>query len=382
MASSIRYIPSRKKEVIDFLENSDSGDAMVYDFDTGNRGYMLQLIKKGNVAYGYYVCKWYFRRGPQKPFVKIAKDYIQWIVKYRKDPEKPLFDEGIMGNWQDKVKAFFRSGLFPQYGQYYREQEPNSFKRYGHHTFQGYSLTKNQVEEEKASAKRKEQTVMGYYKPYGGKGVGLRYLRQAQLVNFSGTEIPMFTYCKFSWEGELISRVPKEAQEITNAALKTDKDTINRNNRMGYANTKIVRKLKEAKETDDWSKLNVEEIFTLRNVTHRTELINHFGMETILNKLDHSILDKNDVNGNKYELLSVVIPDTTPGAMEGASANGNYLKMMNPTTDEIHIEGVANETSNWGGKRIDTVLAALAWRDGEINDLNDGPSYNIPQIIT
>ena len=48
MASCIRYLPKRKQLLFDFIDNSVDGDATVFDFDTGNRGYIFKLIK--NVA--------------------------------------------------------------------------------------------------------------------------------------------------------------------------------------------------------------------------------------------------------------------------------------------------------------------------------------------
>ena len=61
--------------------------------------------------------------------------------------------------------------------------------------------------------------------------------------------------------------------------------------------------------------------------------------------------------------------------------------MTNPTTGEIHIEGVANSTSTWMGYEIDTVKMALGWRDGELRDFKRNsnkkmPEYVVPQIIT
>ena len=83
MASCIRYLPKRKQLLFDFIDNSVDGDATVFDFDTGNRGYIFQLIKRKGYAYGYFVPKWYYRSGQLKPFVRMNKEYVQWLVKYK-----------------------------------------------------------------------------------------------------------------------------------------------------------------------------------------------------------------------------------------------------------------------------------------------------------
>ena len=387
MASCIRYLPKRKELLFNFIDNSEDGDATVFDFDTGNRSYMFQLIKKGNSAYGYFIAKWYYRSGPIKPFVKMNKEYIQWLTKYkdRKDSNS-RWDKGIIGNWQEKVKAFFKCGLFPEYNKWYTKHD-ESIESHNYGSYRGYAWTKNEATLHNKSHPKGDQKHHEFYQPLDGDGVGLRWVRQAHLVNFCGTESPLFENCKFDYNGKLLSKIPRTAIKVRDAALKTNRDIINRNTRMNYANTKIVRLLRKARETNNWSKLNVNDIFTLRNVTHRTELINHFGIEKIIDELEHTVVDKDTVNNNKYELLSVVIPDTTPGAAEGTRTNGNYLKMINPTTDEIHIEGVANATSTWNGHDINTVKLALAWRDGEIDNVgNNIPEsslkYTIPEIIT
>ena len=66
--------------------------------------------------------------------------------------------------------------------------------------------------------------------------------------------------------------------------------------------------------------------------------------------------------------------------------------MINPTTGEIHLEGVARKTdNNWDHIPEETVAGALAWRDGEEPsnrgfNRNDQPSeqwaYQKPIVIT
>ncbi len=390
MASCIRYLPKRKQLLFDFIDNSVDGDATVFDFDTGNRGYIFQLIKRKGYAYGYFVPKWYYRSGPLKPFVRMNKEYVQWLVKYKtKAVGDPRWDKNTMGSWQEKVKAFFKCGLFPEYNAYYVKGDMEDTESHGYGAYRGYSWNKNQAENhnKEGSYKKGDKYYKEFYQPLDGDGVSVRWVRNAQLVGFCGEETPIFHRCKFDYNGKLLSPITKEAKKLRDKTISNDRAIINRNNRANYANTKIVRYLRQARESGDWSKLNVKDIFTLRNVTHRTELINYFGMERIINELEYDLVDKDTINNNIYELLSVVIPDTTPGAAPDTTTKGNYLKMINPTTDEIHIEGVANETSNWNGHSIDTVKKALAWRDGEIDNVNlnidkSNLIYTVPEIIT
>jgi len=53
--------------------------------------------------------------------------------------------------------------------------------------------------------------------------------------------------------------------------------------------------------------------------------------------------------------------------------------MVNPSTDEIHFEGVPNLNGDrgWGGLTKETVKHALAWRDSDT-----GNEYEVPVILT
>ena len=106
-------------------------------------------------------------------------------------------------------------------------------------------------------------------------------------------------------------------------------------------------------------------------------------MDTILAGLESSVIDSDIINGNAYELIEVVIPFTN---REDEEELGTYLRMINPSTGEIHFEGVPNYNKYFASDsdrqwaRDNTILsptvrAALAWRDNETR-------YAIPIKLT
>jgi hypothetical protein len=80
------------------------------------------------------------------------------------------------------------------------------------------------------------------------------------------------------------------------------------------------------------------------NADIRRELIRKVGIERMLSKLPHKVLDKK----GDYEVLSVDFPDLVRDA--------RFLKMRNPSMDVWHMEGVERECA--------TVEQAINWRAG------------------
>ena len=83
-----------------------------------------------------------------------------------------------------------------------------------------------------------------------------------------------------------------------------------------------------------------------------------------------STLVHNDVvDGREYELIDIKLPGIARTGFNSRFTPEKwclYLKMINPTTGEIHLEGVARKTdNNWDHIPEETVAGALAWRDGE-----------------
>jgi hypothetical protein len=128
----------------------------------------------------------------------------------------------------------------------------------------------------------------------------------------------------------------------------------------------------------------MDDVFKLQNVSHRRYIIDYYGMDTILAGLESTVIDSATIRGNPYELIEVDIPFSNWRDLE-VNQKGTYLRMVNPSTSEIHFEGVPNY-DKWLARSRDkderdetilspTVRAALAWRDGETR-------YAIPIKLT
>ena len=209
--------------------------------------------------------------------------------------------------------------------------------------------------------------------------MGIRWMRGAELWKFQDTEIASIREKGFSFglNGKLISRVPKECKNLLKAAKEDQRQSKNRNARSNYANTSTVAKVRNARATGDYSKLVPQDIFKLRNVALRTELLDHYGQDKVLDSIDHDVIHKDEIDGRKYELLRFVLPFQRFGQDDPTLAT--YLKMINTSTGETCIEGVPNNVqgSPWSTAiDMNHVKDALKWRDG------DDKSYDIPQVLT
>lgn len=110
----------------------------------------------------------------------------------------------------------------------------------------------------------------------------------------------------------------------------------------------------------------VNRFFSETNVEVRREILRKIGMERIAAESEYKVLDTYDPNGSKekpmYELVTVNL-----GSDLG---HCNYLKMLNPSIDAIHMEGVPNT--------VTTCEGALAWRNG----LGDGNTFTPPKLLS
>lgn len=88
--------------------------------------------------------------------------------------------------------------------------------------------------------------------------------------------------------------------------------------------------------------VKVEDILKLDNAEQRMQAMKHKGLGHFFSELKAQLIDRKD----GYELLMI----DHDGEM------CEYLKMINPSTGEIHLEGILP-----GLKTID---AARAWRNG------------------
>jgi len=96
--------------------------------------------------------------------------------------------------------------------------------------------------------------------------------------------------------------------------------------------------------------LDSRDLITEPNSEIRRALVNKIGIARVLKDLDAKIIDKVD----NYELVDLKLNDNEPNWRHRP-----YLKMINPSTGDVHIEGVL--------PNIKSVKEALLWRNNIIN---------------
>ena len=192
----------------------------------------------------------------------------------------------------------------------------------------------------------------------------------------------------------------KKARKANYAANKNNADALERYRkaggdtkaaRAGWVHDGSNRKWQNAEEgagteNINWDMIPIDDVFKHRNVTLRSNIMEHYGMDAILKTLKYDIVDRDTIDGRKYRLLDVVIPDLASG--QARELKGLYLEMLNPSTGESHFEGVAN-VGNWNAPSQATVKEALKWRDGDsqiqtpntLGKTTDN-SYIKPEVLT
>jgi hypothetical protein len=219
------------------------------------------------------------------------------------------------------------------------------------------------------------------------KEFSLNTVQGCKQVTFAnGSKFIFFKGMKLTYNGNPILPYPKTHVTQSRAVLNELRERKNGRNRFYYQ-----RKKAEEFAPDrygfrrfvrvDVSQLPITDVFKLQNISYRRHLINYFGMDAIIAGLDPVVIDTDTINRNPYALVSVKFPF----ADFGQSDTGTYLRMVNPSTDEIHFEGVPNYDASLAKSRDSrrrgrtilwpTVKAALAWRDGETH-------YTVPKILT
>jgi len=218
------------------------------------------------------------------------------------------------------------------------------------------------------------------------------------IVSFSdGSKSVFFKGMKITYRGKQVLPYPRKYVEKTEEVLNTFRLRKNALQRLYYHRKKAADRFEAAAVYEDdnrtWeqpsyvdvSKLPIDDVFKLQNVSHRRYIIDYYGMDTILATLESRVIDTDVINDNSYELIEVNIPFRNRG--DGMDEQiGTYLRMVNPSTDEIHFEGVPNYNKNFASDsdrqwaRDNTILSptvkgALAWRDNETR-------YTIPKKIT
>ncbi len=225
----------------------------------------------------------------------------------------------------------------------------------------------------------------------------LNCIQDRRLVTFSdGSKSVFFKGMKISYRGKPVLPYPRKYVEKTKMVLQEMRERKNAVQRLYYHRAMAGKRFEAAAVFEDdnkrWrtpkyvdvSQLPMDDVFKLQNVSHRKYIIDHYGMDAILATLDHHAIDSATIKGNPYELIEVDIPFSNWRDPE-VNQKGTYLRMVNPSTSEIHFEGVPNY-DKWLGRsrekdeRDETILsptvrAALAWRDNETR-------YTIPIKLT
>ena len=246
-----------------------------------------------------------------------------------------------------------------------------------------------------------------HYRPTSGHYVITRHLSSIakfslnciqghDLVTFSdGSKSVFFKGMKITYRGKPALPYPRKRVQESKTALNELRERKNAFQRLYYHRKKAAERFEAVAVFEDdnklWrtpkyvdvSQLPMDDVFKLQNVSHRKYIIDYYGMDTILAGLESSVIDSDIINGNAYELIEVVIPFTN---REDEEELGTYLRMINPSTGEIHFEGVPNYNKYFASDsdrhwaRDNTILSptvrvALAWRDNETR-------YAIPIKLT
>lgn len=227
----------------------------------------------------------------------------------------------------------------------------------------------------------------------------IKYCRSAYFLEVKDHNISLTPWngMKIDLEtGKVVQKTPKHAIRQYNKAKEQDSVQRKRNYIANKENSAALKRYRDAggdtelarrwnvNEADvafnmtqmDWSKIPIEDVFRHRNATLRSNIIEHYGMNAIIEKLDYDVVDEDTIDGRYYKLLNVTIPDFSDTSLADSTYKGLYLEMINPSTGESHFEGVPNASdAQWGPRLGDaTVKAALTWRDGD-SSIKSGSSW-------
>ena len=182
----------------------------------------------------------------------------------------------------------------------------------------------------------------------------LNCIHGLNLVTFSdGSKSIFFKGMKLTYRGKPVLPYPRKYVQETKAVLQEMRERKNALQRLYYHRKKATDRFDAAAEYKpgrygfrrlvhvDVSQLPMDDLFKLQNVSHRKYIIDYYGMDTILASLESGVIDSDVINNNPYDLIEVVIPFTNRGDGDG-DQKGTYLRMVNPSTGEIHFEGVPN----------------------------------------
>lgn len=176
-------------------------------------------------------------------------------------------------------------------------------------------------------------------------------------------KIPMYQGMKFNFDGvpmNLDCKKAKESQEAFDTYMehyRTRQQILRKANKDDKEATFAIHK---ARSENNFERIRPEDAFKVRNVSERRLYLEKFPVEEIIKHMtDVDVCDTSTVNDSEYSLVKFPHPDPN-----NRFTHCYYLKMLNPSTGETHLEGVG-PFGEWDGIRAETVEAALAWRDGD-----------------
>ena len=228
------------------------------------------------------------------------------------------------------------------------------------------------------------------------------------LPNDSKKKYPFAKYPWFNYDGTPSEDVMKnneyyiQKKKMLDAYLEGMRLRTNRMAKGRRADKKAIAAVEKAELTGNWSDINPGDTFAIKNVSTRRKMLSHFSVKEIVDSQDPITVDEAELNNSKYKLIKFkqTIDENAP------FTHCYYLEMINVSTGETHLEGVApyieNNDITWGefAKRntlyAETVEAALAWRDrdiqvkdthtssGQQNEAFDAmqKSYNQPIVLS
>ena len=190
------------------------------------------------------------------------------------------------------------------------------------------------------------------------------------MTNNKGAIVP-FSKMEFSWDGNLISEIPKKAQKQYNDWYQNVKNQRNAQARARYAQQGAEREFRRYDAAGKLDEYPIENIFTIQNAQLRSYAINAIGLEKALAPYPTKVIDTETIeNQGKYELIDIQLPSVSIYQWGTRTVSDPkwclYLKMVNQSTGEYHLDGVPRESDDWNNRiPEETVRGALAWRDSE-----------------
>ena len=334
------------------------------------------------------------RRGQCEAYVgkHIVNKELEWLIEHGKIRESVYF-KGETGDRYTIYIATKRNKNIIDFHSVYNSYSHNT--EFGTYiaTLRGYVLTMSTpgnrwyVGGGYTFKQLMRQGIMSKKKPWT-----IRYCRSAHFIKLDDkTEFSPWVGMRINIkDGTLVDKPNRKSNKDYNDAKETDHTQRKRNRLANKNNREALERYKKAggdttlardgwirtgsqnnwqtaevgagTEKINWDMIPMDDIFKHRNATLRSNILEHYGINALLETLEYATVDIDFIDGREYKLLDVVIPDNSVGSE--TSQKCLYLQMINPSTGENHFEGIAN-VGNWNAPKEATVKEALSWRDGD-----------------